>query len=114
MICAKCRVLCRNVCPICGKSKHLGMPEANDPVFLMTLSNLKAMFVDPILDDNRVVYKRIGTLGAGLTARWGTACEMYRYYVPYSEYESAREVIESIFIEDEEVMSALHEFDVKS
>ena len=112
MICTNCHVLCKDVCPICGKSKRLREPEADDPVFLMTLSNLKALFVEPIMDDNRIVYNRIGTLGAGLTARWGTAGEMYRYYVPFSEYEHVCALVEEIFGEDEEIMRALHEFDL--
>lgn len=110
MICTNCHVLCGNICPICGKSKHLRAPEENDPIFLMTLSHIKAMFVEPILDDNEVVYHRVGTLGAGLTARWGTMGEMYRYYVNYADFGRVRELIEEIFGEDEEIMRALNEY----
>ena len=94
---------------MCGKSKHLREPKADDLIFLMTLSYIKAMFVEPLMDDNGIVYHRVSTLGNGLTSRWGTAGEMYRYYVFYEDFSRVRELIEEIFGEDEEIMRALNE-----
>ena len=115
MICTNCHVLCKEVCPICGKSKRLREPEASDLVFLMTLSSIKSMmFVEPLLDDNGIVYHRVGTLGYGLTSRWGAKGEMYRYYVAYADFDRVRNLVEEIFGEDEEIMHSLHEFDLNN
>ena len=111
MICDKCRVLCSERCPICESSKRLREVKADDAVRLCTLSSMQTMFVEPVLKDGGIPYKKQGLLGAGLSARWGMMLESNRFYVPYAVYERAKDLLESVFGEDEEIMRLLKEFE---
>ena len=111
MICTKCHVMCRDVCPICESSRHLREAQDDEPVLLLTCSAMKTLFVEPVLEQSAVPYYKMGALGAALTARWGAGMEINRFYVPYNAYEKCRALLEDYFIEDEEIMHALHEFD---
>ena len=111
MFCSKCRVLCKDVCPVCGSAKHLKEPEPNEPVHLITLTAMQAMLVEPILADSGVPYFKQGSVGGGLTAQVGMMREIFRFFVPVSGREKCRALIEDVFGEDEQIMHLLHEFD---
>lgn len=111
MICDKCHVLCSKACPICGSSRRLRAPEENEPVLLVVLTAMQSMLVEPILEDSKIPYSRVGMIGGGLTAQVGMMREIYRYYVPYAAYAHCRALIEDVFGEDREIMKVLHEFD---
>ena len=111
MICDKCHVLCEGVCPRCGSRRHLRVPEENEPVFLIALTAMQAMLMEPILEDSGVPYYKQGMIGGALAAQVGMMREVYRFYVPHSAYESCRALIEAVFGEDEALMALLHEFD---
>jgi len=114
MICPKCHVLSNTICPVCGNRSKLRKPEENEPVLLITLSALQAMFVEPVLHDNEIPYSKQGLYGGALTAQAGMMGEIYRFYVPYSAWKKSRAKVEQIFIEDPEIMRALHEMDEKT
>lgn len=111
MICSKCHVLCEGSCPKCGSSRHLRVPEENEPVLLIVLTAMQAMLVEPILEDSGVPYFKQGSIGGALSAQVGMMREIYRFYVPHSGYEKCRALLESVFGEDAELMKLLHEFD---
>ena len=111
MICTRCHVLCRDVCPKCGSRKHLRTPEDNEPVLLIVLTAMQAMLVEPILKDSGIPYYKQGMVGGALAAQVGMMREVYRFYVPHSAYAACRDLIEQVFGEDETLMHLLHEFD---
>lgn len=114
MICTRCHVLCREVCPKCGSRKHLRAPEDNEPVLLIVLTAMQAMLVEPILKESGIPYYKQGMVGGALAAQVGMMREVYRYYVPHSAYEACRARIEEVFGEDETLMRLLHEFDIET
>ena len=111
-ICSKCRVLYKDVCPICESAKKLIPAEGNEAVLVATLNPTQAMFVEPILQDNGIPYQCPGAMGRAFALRAGTTFETYRIYVPYAAYEKARALLDEVFGEDEAIMRAVHEFDV--
>ena len=111
-ICAKCRVLCTNVCPVCDSAKKLTNVDGNDTVLVVTLNPVQAMFVEPILKDNDIPYHCPGTMGRAFSLKAGMSFETFRIYVPYSAYEKTRALLDEVFGEDAEIMKAVHEFDV--
>ena len=111
MICTRCHVLCRDVCPRCGSRKHLRAPEDNEPVLLIVLTAMQAMLVEPILEESGIPYYKQGMVGGALAAQVGMMREVYRFYVPHSAYAACRDLIEQVFGEDETLMHLLHEFD---
>ena len=113
MICAKCKVLCKEVCPLCGKTKHLRKPEPNEPAHLFTLSGMQAMLVEPVLADTGVPYFKRNVAGKGLTTYTGMMAAFYRFYVPAAAREKCAQAIEDVFGADEQIMHLLHEFDVE-
>ena len=111
MICTRCHVLCRDVCPKCGSRKYLRAPEDNEPVLLIVLTAMQAMLVEPILEESGIPYYKQGMVGGALAAQVGMMREVYRFYVPHSAYAACRDLIEQVFGEDETLMHLLHEFD---
>ena len=110
-ICSKCHVLCGELCPVCGRSKHLREPQETEPVLLITVSAVQALLVEPILADSGIPYSRPGTLSTALNLGSGMMLEANRFYVPCAAYSRGRELLEEVFGEDAEIMKALHEFD---
>ena len=111
MICTRCHILCRDVCPKCGSRRHLRAAEENEPVLLITLTAMQAMLVEPILKESGIPYSRQGTVGGALAAQVGMMREVYSFYVPHSAHAACRDLIEQVFIEDETIMKLLHEYD---
>ena len=111
MICDKCHVLGEAQCPKCGSKRHLRAPEENEPVFLIALTAMQAMLVEPILKESGIPYYKQGMIGGALAAQVGMMREIYRFYVPHSAFASCRALIEDVFGEDEGLMALLHEFD---
>ena len=111
MICSKCRVLCEEICPLCGSAKHLREAEPSEPAHLFTLNAMQAMLVEPVLSDIGVPYYKQNCAGSGLTTYTGTMRAIFRFFVPASAREKCARAIEDVFGEDEQLMRLLHEFD---
>lgn len=111
-ICSKCHVLCEDVCPKCQTDRHLAIPEENQPALLIVLTAMQAMLVEPVLAESGVPYFKKGMVGGALAAHVGMMREIYSFFVPCSGLEKCRALIEDVFIGDEEIMHALHEFDI--
>ena len=112
MICTRCHVLCRDVCPKSGSRKYMRAPEDNEPVLLIVLTAMQAMLVEPILAESGIPYYKQGMVGGALAAQVGMMREVYSFYVPHSAHAACRDLIEQVFIEDETIMKLLHEYDV--
>ena len=110
-ICSRCHVLCKELCPVCDSAKHLREMQDTEPVLLITASAVQAMLIEPILSDSGIPYSRPGTLSSALNLGSGMMLEANRFYVPCAALAKARELLEEVFGEDEEIMKALHEFD---
>lgn len=112
MICTKCHVLCKDVCPKCGSRRSLREVTQDEPVLLIVLTTMQSMLVEPILDESGLPYYKKGLFGGALTAQFGAMREIFSYYVSYADYAKFRSLLEDVFGEDETIMQLLHEFDV--
>ena len=111
MICSRCRVLCEEVCPLCGRTKYLREPEPNEPAHLITLSGMQTMLIEPVLEETGIPFFKQNTVGSGLTTYTGPMRGMYRFFVPASARERCVQALEDVFGEDETIMGLLHELD---
>ena len=71
MICTRCHILCREICPKCGSRKHLRPAEDNEPVLLIVLTAMQSMLVEPILAESGIPYYKQGMVGGALAAQVG-------------------------------------------
>lgn len=110
MICSKCHVICDEVCPKCGKTKYLRSAEAQEPVLLMVITNVQRMFVEPVLQEEKIPYNCIGRMGGALTAYLGSMLETYSVFVPYEVYDAAYETLKNVFAEESDIIKAMDEF----
>ena len=92
-------------CTFCGRK--LRDAKQNDPVLLLEADAFHANLISPLLDDEKILYSKVGKLGAGFTMRGGSILETYRFFVPYGVHEKALSLLESAFGEDPTIMAAL-------
>ena len=64
--CPRCRRLCADKCPGCGRTRGLRLPEPTDPVRLIAADFMQAMLIEPVLEQNGVAYAKAGQMGEGL------------------------------------------------
>lgn len=102
MYCEKCnRIIEGERCPACG-SKKIRVPEANDPCFLTELDYISTGILEDILKQNNIPYLKKDMMGAGMTIRVGPMLERSRFYVPYEQYQNARDIADVVFSDAEE------------
>lgn len=111
MICSKCHVLCRDVCPKCGSKRFLKDLAEDEPVLLIVLTAMQAMMVEPVLAESGIPYLKKGLYGSALSMQAGFMREIFSFYVSIAALEKTRSLIEEVFGEDDEIMHLLHEFD---
>lgn len=115
LICAKCRAIpVDGVCPLCGKNKKFIEAGDDDEVYLTSCEYIWSRMVEDALDDAGIRYRRHGTHGSGVIASIGELAELYRYYVMFPDYETARAVIpDTDFGEmsEEELLEYMDEYD---
>ena len=111
MICDKCHVLCKDVCPRCGTGRYLKEVSTNEPVLLIVLTAMQAMLVEPVIAESGIPYYKKGLYGGALAMQAGFMREIFSFYVSHAEYEECRSLLEDVFGEDKELMRLLHEFD---
>ena len=101
MYCERCKRLTEDeICPECGKKCHReALPE--DPCFLLSGGQIWADMACELLDQEKIPYLKQGSLGAAMTALTGFSLEMYSLYVPFAQYDRAREVTQAVFPEGE-------------
>lgn len=90
--CEKClRLFEGEICPECGKRTGRE-PRAEDSCLLLSVGQIWADMACDILGQNEIPYLKQGRLGAGMAVLTGLPLETYCIYVPYREYEKAREL----------------------
>ncbi len=101
MYCERCHRLTEGEgCPECGrKCRRDALPE--DPCFLLSGRQIWVDMACELLDQEKIPYLKQGSLGAAMTVLTGLSLEMYSLYVPFSQYERAREITETLFADGE-------------
>ena len=111
MICDKCHVLCKDICPKCGSGRFIREISTNEPVLLIVLTAMQAMLVEPVIAESGIPYFKKGLYGGALSMQAGFMREIFSFYVSYADYQKCRSLLEEVFGEDEDLMRLLHEFD---
>ena len=102
MYCEHCQRLTEGeICPECGKKcKRDALPE--DPCFLLSGRQIWVDMACDLLDQEKIPYLKQGSLGAAMTVLTGLSLEMYSLYVPFAQYDRAKEITQAVFPEGEE------------
>lgn len=99
--CEHCMILCEeSECPECGL-KELRAPQKNDSVYLMTQDAIWCAGIEEILKENKVIYLKRGTRAVAVSIAMGEMTEKYEFFVPYAEYENAKELLGNFFHEEQ-------------
>ena len=97
LYCEKCHYLSKDEkCNNCG-DKKLRMVHDEDYCFLIEKEMIWAEMLKEILEKNKIDFVSSPVLGAGITTRIGIASETYQFYVRYTQYKEAQELIEMMF-----------------
>ena len=88
-------------CHSCGRKK-LREPKDGDPVFLLEQQSLWSGGIEDILRENGIHCMKRGVRGAGLTFILGEGIETYQFFVPYSAYDKAKELMDEFLPEQAE------------
>jgi len=89
------------ICPACkGKPKKLRPVADGDLIYIIEKDAMIAGSIDDILRQHDIPFVKRALQGAGLTTIVGSAFESYKFFVPYTVYENACELL-SNFIETE-------------
>ena len=102
MYCERCKRLTEDeICPECGKKCHRdALPE--DPCFLLSGGQIWVDMACELLDQEKIPYLKQGSLGAAMTVLTGLSLENYSLYVPFAQYDRAKEITQTVFPEGEE------------
>ena len=111
--CPRCRRLCADICPGCGRTRGLRPPEPTDPVRLIAADFMQAMLIEPVLEQNGVAYAKAGQMGEGLKLCAGPMMETFTFYVAFSAYERSRSLLEEIFDPDGDIAAGLRQNDLQ-
>jgi len=97
MYCENCCILfTENRCPVCG-NKKVRTPAPTDYCFLTEKEMLWAGMLEDVLKQNDIPFFTKQILGAGLALKIGPMSERCRFYVPYSHFQEADELVEALF-----------------
>lgn len=99
MYCEKCsRVYdgAEAVCPVCG-SRKVRYPRVDDLCFLVEKTMPWGEMLAGVLENNGIRFLKKPVLGAGLSLNLGRGQERWRIYVPYSQLDKAREILDTMF-----------------
>lgn len=99
MYCERCyRLTEEEVCPECGK-RSLRPVREDDPCFVVSTGQIWADMVGDVLNQNEIPFLKQGRMGAGMAMLTGLPLETYSLYVPYTYFEQAKEIVNSIIAE---------------
>ena len=88
-------------CPDCNRKK-LRELKPDDPVYLITKDATIGASIEDILRQNNIPCLKRAELGAGITAYVGYYHETFRFYVPHSLFEHAKELLANFFDANED------------
>jgi len=103
LYCEMCMMLCDDgakKCHNCNRKK-LREPGESDPVFLLEQQSLWSGGIEEILRENDIPCMKRGVRGAGLAFILGEGLETYQFFVPYSAYDKAKELMDDFLPYDE-------------
>ena len=102
MYCEKCRMLFSDThCPGCG-SRVGRAPEANDLCFLTEQDQVWSGMLEDVLKQNGIPVFTRSSMGAGMALKAGGMFEQIRFYVPFSRFEEAEQLVKELFSGSEE------------
>ena len=97
MYCEKCKSLFTSShCPGCN-GKVARSPELNDLCFLTEQQLPWSDMLKDVLAQNGIPTFVQNTLGAGMVIKAGPMLERFKFYVPFSHFEKAEEIVEELF-----------------
>ena len=100
--CESCMLLSpSDHCPNCDASS-LPAPEDGQPCFLTEKETLWSGMLADVLGQKNIPFVQKPLYGAGLAMKAGPALERYRFYVPFSFYARAQEIVDELFGETNE------------
>ena len=105
LYCEKCRAAVgeeEKTCPVCGGKKLRPIRE-DDPCFLIEKDQIWSEVVEDSLRGAGIPFLMKGRMGAGLAINVGPMFEKNRYYVNFSDLDRAKEIMDGVFGEGEEV-----------
>ena len=98
--CEKCKLLGEDsVCSFCGTKKLRELKE-NDAVYLTTKDFMFSSMFENILVHNKIPCLKQAKFGAAMTMTLGTRFEEFKFFVPFSAFEKAKELLEEFFTEE--------------
>ena len=101
MYCERCSFAFEgDVCPLCGKRKHLRPARAEDLCFLAEKDQIWGEMLSDVLRQNNIPFLRKGAMGAAMALRAGPGQERYRFFVAYRDLRRARGAVEQLFGEE--------------
>jgi hypothetical protein len=86
-------------CPECGKPGDREA-AASDSCFLLSTGQIWADMILDVFKQNDIPFLKQGRMGAGMAMITGIPLETYSIFVPFSYYDQAREIADSIVPED--------------
>lgn len=99
MYCEKCHSLIEGKkCPVCG-SKKVREPLGDDLCYLIEKEMIWGEMLADVLKQNEIPYLYKESLGAAVTIQIGAMLERYRFFVAFSHYERAKDIVEGLFPE---------------
>lgn len=100
VFCPNCNLIVNTAkCPVCS-SRNVRNPEPEDYCYLTEKEMIWAGALSDILAQNEISFLTKNVLGAGLTAKLGSALERTRFYVPYAQLSAAQELEQEFFSAD--------------
>ena len=97
MYCEKCcRIIEVERCPFC-RSRKVREPEPKDPCLLTEQDYISSGILEDLLKQNSIPYLKKDVMGAGLAIKVGPMLDRSRFYIPFGQYEEAKELVEEVF-----------------
>lgn len=103
MYCKKCNIIFNdNICPKC-KSKDIREVKPDDDCFLIEKEMVWGEMLSDLLKQNKIPFYFKNVLGAAITANIGPYSEYYRFFVPCSYLERAKNLTDELFNHEEKL-----------
>lgn len=97
MYCEKCKLLFNDPsCPVCH-NKKIRAPEVNDLCFLTEQEQIWSGMLEDVLKQDGIPTFMQSSLGAGMVLKAGGMFERIRFYVPFSYFEKAQQLVKDLF-----------------
>ena len=105
LYCKLCMTLSKTPpCRNCGRKK-LAEPKDNNPVFLLERDSIWSGGIEDALRDANIPCMKRGVRGVAISTILGSGTETYQYYVPYTDYDRAKLLVNDFLPEDNECES---------